>query len=66
MDLRCRSVQPIPTRDYPLPAPRPLNSRLSCARLAQRYGLVLPGWRECMDAVLGEIVVREFVVGKRV
>jgi dTDP-4-dehydrorhamnose reductase len=61
MDLGCRSVQPIPTRDYPLPAPRPLNSRLACRRLELRYGLALPGWRECMDAVLREIAVRETV-----
>jgi dTDP-4-dehydrorhamnose reductase len=36
----------IRTEDYPLPAPRPKNSRLSGERLQERFGLALPDW-EC-------------------
>ncbi|MDP2827041.1 MAG: dTDP-4-dehydrorhamnose reductase [Sulfuricellaceae bacterium] len=43
---------PISTAEYPLPAARPMNSRLSCGSLQQAFGLELPAWdvslRLCM------------------
>jgi dTDP-4-dehydrorhamnose reductase len=36
----------IPSSDYPLPAPRPLNSRLDCGGFSRAFGLPLPLWRE--------------------
>ncbi|MEO7941459.1 MAG: dTDP-4-dehydrorhamnose reductase [Burkholderiaceae bacterium] len=38
-------IAPIPSRDYPTPAPRPLNSRLCCDKLTQAFGLRLPPWQ---------------------
>lgn len=35
----------IPTREYPLPAARPRNSRLACERLAREASIQLPDWR---------------------
>ena len=35
----------ITSADYPLPAPRPANSRLDCSRLRRDLGLALPDWR---------------------
>jgi dTDP-4-dehydrorhamnose reductase len=35
----------IATQDYPTPARRPVNSRLSNAKLAQSFGLRIPDWR---------------------
>lgn len=35
---------PIPGVDYPLPAPRPCNSRLNNEKLQQVFGLALPAW----------------------
>jgi dTDP-4-dehydrorhamnose reductase len=55
-DLKCRSVVPIATVDYPLPAARPANSRLSTARLTERFGLNLPGWQRCLALCLDELV----------
>jgi dTDP-4-dehydrorhamnose reductase len=44
---------PIPSAEYPLPAPRPKNSLLSNDKLAATFGLVMPEWEEslrlCMD-----------------
>lgn len=54
--LRVRSVEPIPAADYPTPARRPVNSRLDCDRLAQRYGIRLPHWRQALSRCLEEIV----------
>ena len=44
----------IPTTDYPTPARRPLNSRLSTAKLKQRFGLHLPHWQQGVERMLME------------
>jgi len=49
-------VLAIPTSDYPTPAKRPLNSRLSTARLQQRFGLKLPAWQQGVERMLNEIL----------
>ena len=38
-------VTSIGAQDYPTPALRPLNSRLSCDKLKRVYGVTLPDWR---------------------
>ncbi|KWH59678.1 dTDP-4-dehydrorhamnose reductase [Burkholderia sp. AU39826] len=45
-------VLPIPAADYPTPAKRPSNSRLSNAKLAQVFGVTLPHWRESLGLCL--------------
>lgn len=40
---------PIPTKSYPTPAKRPLNSRLDNARLAETFGIRLPDWRSALQ-----------------
>jgi len=46
-------VSPIPTTEYPLPAPRPGNSVMSNDKLARVFGVVAPQWdnalRLCME-----------------
>lgn len=49
-------VLAIPTSDYPTPATRPLNSRLSTAKLQQRFGLKLPTWQQGVERMLEEIL----------
>jgi dTDP-4-dehydrorhamnose reductase len=46
-------VLPIKTEEYPVPAPRPRNSRLSCARFIDRFG-VLPTWEAALNSCLRE------------
>jgi dTDP-4-dehydrorhamnose reductase len=52
--LKVQRVVPIPAIDYPLPARRPMNSRLDCAKALSMFGIRLPDWQEgvraCMDA----------------
>ena len=57
MRARARNIQAIATEDYPLPAPRPANSRLNTQRLQQRFGVVLPDWRLGVDAVLDSLPI---------
>lgn len=49
------TVTPIPTTDYPTPAPRPLNSRLDCTTLETDFGIKRPDWRVSLGTVLKEI-----------
>ena len=48
------AIVPIPTSDYPLPAPRPLNSQLDTSKLQAAFGMVLPDWRQGVDRMLNE------------
>jgi dTDP-4-dehydrorhamnose reductase len=49
-------VDPISTSDYPTPASRPANSRLSTARLSSLFGIQLPSMEaslaNCLDRLL--------------
>ncbi|MEY4316940.1 MAG: NAD(P)-dependent oxidoreductase [Pseudomonadota bacterium] len=49
-------VHPICTAEYPLPAPRPLNSRLSTEKIQRTFGLSLPSWQQGVDAILDELI----------
>lgn len=44
----------IPGSEYPLPATRPANSRLSCKLLAQQTTIQLPDWREALALCLAQ------------
>lgn len=56
-DLKCRSanVSPIKTIEYPLPAKRPLNSKLSCQKLESTFGLNLPTWEHHVTLVFNQL-----------
>lgn len=49
-------VHPITTAEYPLPACRPANSRLSTQKLSDTFGVVLPSWQLHVKRVISEIV----------
>jgi dTDP-4-dehydrorhamnose reductase len=43
---------PIPTSEFPRPAKRPANSRLSCLRLEEAFGVKMPEWQTALSLVL--------------
>ena len=47
----------ITTADYPTPAKRPANSRLSGDKLQQHYGIRLPDWRESAARVVSRLLI---------
>ncbi len=49
------TVTEIPTRDYPTPAKRPLNSRLSCAAIKRDFDIDPPDWRAALSDVIKEL-----------
>lgn len=49
-------IRPITTADYPVPAPRPANSRLDTRKLRETFGLRLPAWEAGLDHVLQQIL----------
>jgi len=46
------NLVPITTADYPTPAKRPANSRLSCQRLEDTFAVSLPHWEQALELVL--------------
>jgi dTDP-4-dehydrorhamnose reductase len=52
-------VTPITTAEYPTPARRPLNSRLSTDKLEKDFGLVLPDWRDGIDRIVDQLMDME-------
>jgi dTDP-4-dehydrorhamnose reductase len=46
--LTAPAVEPITTADWPTQAERPADSRLDCSKLAERFGIRLPPWRESL------------------
>ncbi len=47
-------VHRITSADYPLPAPRPGNSRLDCSLFRRDFGLALPDWRTGLTDCLAD------------
>ncbi|MBS0306586.1 MAG: dTDP-4-dehydrorhamnose reductase [Proteobacteria bacterium] len=52
------AIRPVPSSAFPLPARRPLNSRLATTRLQQAFGFVLPPWQQGVARVLDEWFTR--------
>ena len=49
-------VDPIATTDYPTPARRPANSRLSTARIEAAFGIRPRPWRDAVDEVVDALL----------
>jgi dTDP-4-dehydrorhamnose reductase len=52
---RAARVVPITTAEYPTPARRPANSRLSTEKLRRDWGIAPPPWRASLAAALAEL-----------
>jgi dTDP-4-dehydrorhamnose reductase len=52
---RNTEVSDIPTKDYPTPARRPLNSRLDCTELRRVFGIERPDWRDAVKMIVAEL-----------
>jgi dTDP-4-dehydrorhamnose reductase len=50
------TVEAIGTSDYPTPAARPANSRLSTTKLERQFGITPRDWRVMIDEVVDELM----------
>jgi dTDP-4-dehydrorhamnose reductase len=53
--LKPGAIESITTKEYPVPAIRPLNSRLATQKLRNRFACQLPHWRIGLKRVVQEI-----------
>lgn len=54
--LTPKNIKAIKTKDFPLPASRPANSRLDTAKVKETFGVTLPTWQSEVDLVLSELI----------
>jgi dTDP-4-dehydrorhamnose reductase len=52
--LAVKRIVPIRSAEYPLPAKRPMNSRLSLKRLKVVFGITPPHWHQALDLELDQ------------
>ncbi|MCW5633856.1 MAG: dTDP-4-dehydrorhamnose reductase [Rubrivivax sp.] len=55
LKLPPEGLRPVPSSEYPTPAKRPLNSRLSTRKLRDTFGLVPPLWTAGVERMLAEV-----------
>lgn len=53
--LRLQRIVPIPSSEYPTPAKRPLNSRLSQEKFHQNFKIEMPPWQDAVNRCLEEL-----------
>ncbi len=59
LQLAPENIRPVPSSDYPLPAPRPKNSRLNLDKLKQALNVTaMPSWQEGMDPLITTLCQR--------
>jgi len=55
-EQKTRELLPIPTTEYPVPAPRPAYSVLSGKKLTDRFGLTMPDWHQALTLCMEDLV----------
>ncbi|MCA7085504.1 dTDP-4-dehydrorhamnose reductase [Cupriavidus sp. DB3] len=55
LKARAANVAPISTSEYPLPAPRPANSRLDTGKLQLTFGIYLPEWKQGIAFLIDQL-----------
>jgi dTDP-4-dehydrorhamnose reductase len=58
LKLKPQAIDAIKTEAYPLPAPRPKNSRLDTKKIQDAFGIKLPEWQGGVEACIAEIYAR--------
>lgn len=58
LKIQSDTLLPIASKDFPLPAKRPINSRLNTNKLENTFNLILPAWQTGVSRTLTEILGR--------
>ena len=64
--LEVANIKPIPTTEYPLPAPRPMNSRMSTLKLRQTLEVLgiesqFPEWDQLIREYISKLAKNQFI-----
>ena len=62
--INCK-IQPIETKDYPLPAARPHYSLLNKEKIKTKYGITIPHWQESLKKCIAEITKENHLIDVR-
>jgi dTDP-4-dehydrorhamnose reductase len=54
--IKADAIRPITTKEYPMPAPRPANSRLDTSKVMSVFGISPPSWRDEVTHVLEKLI----------
>ena len=55
LKVAAENIHSITSSEYPLPAKRPLNSRLDCTKICQTFDICLPHWQNDVRRVIFEL-----------
>jgi dTDP-4-dehydrorhamnose reductase len=55
LGLKIINIIAIPTKEYPTPAQRPMNSQLVLTKLEGTFGIEMPHWRKALELCIEEI-----------
>lgn len=55
-DLPAVDVVPIPSSQYPTPAPRPKNSTLDCSKIERHFNIAQSDWQIAMRHLIGKLM----------
>lgn len=56
LQLRVKTLEAIPSTDYPTPAKRPMNSQLVLNKLEDTFGIEMPDWKRALELCMEEIL----------
>ncbi len=51
-----KEIEAIPTSEFPLPAKRPADARMSSAKLKEQYGIEIADWKQGLRPVVKELM----------
>lgn len=55
--LAIKEILSIATHEYPTPAQRPTNSRLSTQKLQAQFGVTIPDWRSALTPIMQALIL---------
>lgn len=58
ISLKVKVIKAIPTIDYPAPANRPMNSRLSQEKLEKKFNIIMPSWQQSLSLCLDNSILK--------
>ena len=54
--INSKDIKPISSKEYPMPAPRPSNSRLDTTKVSTVFSVSLHKWQDEVEKVIQELV----------